>query len=205
MAWILGELSWWNHRNTRCSCCGSSSAQRTKKFLKKQLQAEKAENDRFLEMDKLRKEIDFANLYLEKFISYYDEYGNLYEKAINKLDRLLFIKDEKHYLIENDFIQVSATAYELEKDYNQLMNTYNLLKTMITNLDISIEIKKLSKDYLKPLEEYEFEEFKRKYRENLRIDLNEPEILFSYQLYLTDHYNKIVEHVKLLNDQYRSI
>ncbi|NGB39468.1 hypothetical protein G0Y39_12075, partial [Staphylococcus aureus] len=110
-----------------------------------------------------------------------------------------------HYLIENDFIQVSATAYELEKDYNQLMNTYNLLKTMITNLDISIEIKKLSKDYLKPLEEYEFEEFKRKYRENLRIDLNEPEILFSYQLYLTDHYNKIVEHVKLLNDQYRSI
>ena len=43
-------------------------------------------------MDKLRKEIDFANLYLEKFISYYDEYGNLYEKAINKLDRLLFIK-----------------------------------------------------------------------------------------------------------------
>ena len=79
-------------------------------------------------MDKLRKEIDFANLYLEKFISYYDEYGNLYEKAINKLDRLLFIKDEKHYLIENDFIQVSATAYELEKDYNQLMNTYNLLK-----------------------------------------------------------------------------
>ncbi|HFO1594559.1 TPA: hypothetical protein ACHHV4_001659 [Staphylococcus aureus] len=205
MAWILGELSWWNHRNTRCSCCGSSSAQRTKKFLKPQLQAEKAENDRFLEMDKLRKEIDFANLYLEKFISYYDEYGNLYEKAINKLDRLLFIKDEKHYLIENDFIQVSATAYELEKDYNQLMNTYNLLKTMITNLDISIEIKKLSKDYLKPLEEYEFEEFKRKYRENLRIDLNEPEILFSYQLYLTDHYNKIVEHVKLLNDQYRSI
>ncbi|MCU4264791.1 hypothetical protein TW07_01870 [Staphylococcus aureus] len=205
MAWILGELSWWNHRNTRCSCCGSSSAQRTKKFLKHQLQAEKAENDRFLEMDKLRKEIDFANLYLEKFISYYDEYGNLYEKAINKLDRLLFIKDEKHYLIENDFIQVSATAYELEKDYNQLMNTYNLLKTMITNLDISIEIKKLSKDYLKPLEEYEFEEFKRKYRENLRIDLNEPEILFSYQLYLTDHYNKIVEHVKLLNDQYRSI
>ncbi|HEG7254838.1 TPA: hypothetical protein SFH90_002353 [Staphylococcus aureus] len=203
MAWILGELSWWNHRNTRCSCCGSSSAQRTKKFLKQQL--EKAENDRFLEMDKLRKEIDFANLYLEKFISYYDEYGNLYEKAINKLDRLLFIKDEKHYLIENDFIQVSATAYELEKDYNQLMNTYNLLKTMITNLDISIEIKKLSKDYLKPLEEYEFEEFKRKYRENLRIDLNEPEILFSYQLYLTDHYNKIVEHVKLLNDQYRSI
>lgn len=200
-----GELSWWNHRNTRCSCCGSSSAQRTKKFLKQQLQAEKAENDRFLEMDKLRKEIDFANLYLEKFISYYDEYGNLYEKAINKLDRLLFIKDEKHYLIENDFIQVSATAYELEKDYNQLMNTYNLLKTMITNLDISIEIKKLSKDYLKPLEEYEFEEFKRKYRENLRIDLNEPEILFSYQLYLTDHYNKIVEHVKLLNDQYRSI
>ncbi|HDJ1649984.1 TPA: hypothetical protein P0Q79_002638, partial [Staphylococcus aureus] len=167
MAWILGELSWWNHRNTRCSCCGSSSAQRTKKFLKQQLQAEKAENDRFLEMDKLRKEIDFANLYLEKFISYYDEYGNLYEKAINKLDRLLFIKDEKHYLIENDFIQVSATAYELEKDYNQLMNTYNLLKTMITNLDISIEIKKLSKDYLKPLEEYEFEEFKRKYRENL--------------------------------------
>ncbi|HBC4589371.1 TPA: hypothetical protein KES25_001213, partial [Staphylococcus aureus] len=113
MAWILGELSWWNHRNTRCSCCGSSSAQRTKKFLKQQLQAEKAENDRFLEMDKLRKEIDFANLYLEKFISYYDEYGNLYEKAINKLDRLLFIKDEKHYLIENDFIQVSATAYEL--------------------------------------------------------------------------------------------
>ncbi|HEH6322012.1 hypothetical protein [Staphylococcus aureus] len=205
MAWILGELSWWNHRNTRCSCCGSSSAQRTKKILKQQLQAEKAENDRFLEMDKLRKEIDFANLYLEKFISYYDEYGNLYEKAINKLDRLLFIKDEKHYLIENDFIQVSATAYELEKDYNQLMNTYNLLKTMITNLDISIEIKKLSKDYLKPLEEYEFEEFKRKYRENLRIDLNEPEILFSYQLYLTDHYNKIVEHVKLLNDQYRSI
>lgn len=205
MAWILGELSWWNHRNTRCSCCGSSSAQRTKKFLKQQLQSEKAENDRFLEMDKLRKEIDFANLYLEKFISYYDEYGNLYEKAINKLDRLLFIKDEKHYLIENDFIQVSATAYELEKDYNQLMNTYNLLKTMITNLDISIEIKKLSKDYLKPLEEYEFEEFKRKYRENLRIDLNEPEILFSYQLYLTDHYNKIVEHVKLLNDQYRSI
>ncbi|MCS4799568.1 hypothetical protein C7R28_00375 [Staphylococcus aureus] len=205
MAWILGELSWWNHRNTRCSCCGSSSAQRTKKFLKQQLQAEKAENDRFLEMDKLRKEIDFANLYLEKFISYYDEYGNLYEKAINKLDRLLFIKDEKHYLIENDFIQVSATAYELEKDYNQLMNTYNLLKTMITNLDISIETKKLSKDYLKPLEEYEFEEFKRKYRENLRIDLNEPEILFSYQLYLTDHYNKIVEHVKLLNDQYRSI
>lgn len=205
MAWILGELSWWNHRNTRCSCCGSSSAQRTKKFSKQQLQAEKAENDRFLEMDKLRKEIDFANLYLEKFISYYDEYGNLYEKAINKLDRLLFIKDEKHYLIENDFIQVSATAYELEKDYNQLMNTYNLLKTMITNLDISIEIKKLSKDYLKPLEEYEFEEFKRKYRENLRIDLNEPEILFSYQLYLTDHYNKIVEHVKLLNDQYRSI
>ena len=93
-------------------------------------------------MDKLRKEIDFANLYLEKFISYYDEYGNLYEKAINKLDRLLFIKDEKHYyLIENDFIQVSATAYEPEKDYNQLMNTYNLLKTMITNLDISIEIK----------------------------------------------------------------
>ena len=41
--------------------------------------------------------------------------------------------------------------------------------------------------------------------ENLRIDLNEPEILFSYQLYLTDHYNKIIEHVKLLNDQYRSI
>ena len=41
---------------------------------------------------------------------------------------------------------------------------------------------------------------------NLRIDLNEPEILFSYQLYLTDHYNnKIIEHVKLLNDQYRSI
>ena len=31
---------------------------------------------------------------------------------------------------------------------------------------------------------------KEKYIENLRIDLNEPEILFSYQLYLTDHYNK---------------
>ena len=77
----FGELSWWNHRNTRCSCCGSSSAQRTK-ILKQQLQAEKAENDRFLEMDKLRKEIDFANLYLEKFISYYDEYGNLYEKLL---------------------------------------------------------------------------------------------------------------------------
>ena len=36
----FGELSWWNHRNTRCSCCGSSSAQRTK-ILKQQLQAEK--------------------------------------------------------------------------------------------------------------------------------------------------------------------
>ena len=203
MAWILGSYLG-GIIGTLGVLVVAHLQHKEQKFLKQQLQAEKAENDRFLEMDKLRKEIDFANLYLEKFISYYDEYGNLYEKAINKLDRLLFIKDEKHYLIENDFIQVSATAYELEKDYNQLMNTYNLLKTMITNLDISIEIK-IKQRLFEALEEYEFEEFKRKYRENLRIDLNEPEILFSYQLYLTDHYNKIIEHVKLLNDQYRSI
>ena len=127
MAWILGSYLG-GIIGTLGVLVVAHLQHKEQKILKQQLQAEKAENDRFLEMDKLRKEIDFANLYLEKFISYYDEYGNLYEKAINKLDRLLFIKDEKHYLIENDFIQVSATAYELEKDYNQLMNTYNLLK-----------------------------------------------------------------------------
>ena len=64
MALDFGELSWWNHRNTRCSCCAHLQ-HKEQKILKQQLQAEKAENDRFLEMDKLRKEIDFANLYLE--------------------------------------------------------------------------------------------------------------------------------------------
>ncbi|MEW4603631.1 hypothetical protein [Staphylococcus hominis] len=175
-----------------------------KDFLEKQLKAEKKENDRFLHMEKLSKELNIANLYLEKLIDYYENYGNLYEKSIDKMNQLQYMNQYK-YLLESDFSIEGTIAYELEKDYNQLLFKYNSLKTIITNLNVAFDIKKLDKNYLLPLEKHTVEIYKKEYNEILEPYKNVPKILFEYMSDLNIHYSDILEYVKGLNDEYNAI
>lgn len=175
-----------------------------KDFLEKQLKAEKQENDRFLHMEKLKKEIDIANIYLEKLIVYYDNYGDLYEKSIEKMNKLQYM-DEDKYRVESDFNTKDTITYELKKDYNQLIFKYNSLKTIITNLNVTFDIKKLDENYLLPLEKNTVEEYTRDYKESLEPCTIDPKILVEYMNELSNHYNNVVEHVKNLNNKYKSI
>ncbi|SKT34859.1 Uncharacterised protein [Mycobacteroides abscessus subsp. abscessus] len=175
-----------------------------KDFLEKQLKAEKQENDRFLHMEKLNKEIDIANIYLEKLIVYYNNYGDLYEKSIEKMNELQYM-DEDKYRVESDFNTKDTIAYELKKDYNQLIFKYNSLKTIITNLNVTFDIKKLDENYLLPLEKSTVEEYTRDYKESLKPCTIDPKILVEYMNELSEHYNNVVKHVKNLNNKYKSI
>ncbi|ATQ50699.1 hypothetical protein CPZ17_09675 [Staphylococcus epidermidis] len=175
-----------------------------KDFLEKQLKAEKEENDRFLHMEKLKKEIDIANIYLEKLIVYYDNYGNLYEKSNEKMNELQYMEQDK-YRLESDFNTKDTIAYELKKDYDQLVFKYNSLKTIITNLNDTFYIEKLDENYLLPLETIRVEEYKRDYKASLKPHTDIPKILDEYMYDLSMHYDDILTHVKKLNDKYEKI
>ncbi|OFP27610.1 MULTISPECIES: hypothetical protein [Staphylococcus] len=173
--------------------------------LNTQIQMQKNENDRFIKLEKIDQTIKHTNLYLEKLVNYYENFGKLYVNAGERLSEMQFYKNDK-YLVESDFENPDSIAGQMESSYDRLVFKYNELKTLFIGVDMNEEklVRKLDKDYLRPLECLDINCYKIEYCRSLN-DRNIPRILDDYMNDLSLHYTEVVEYIKKLNTEYKTI
>lgn len=173
--------------------------------LNSQIQAQRKENNRFIKLEKIDQTIKHTNLYLEKLVNYYEDFGKLYANSGEKLSEIQFYANDK-YLIESDFQNPDSTAGQLELSYDRLVFKYNELKTLFISVDMDEEklVRKLDKDYLRPLECSDIVCYKEEYCKNLD-NSSIPQILEDYMNDLSLHYTEVVEYIKELNTKYKTI